>query len=311
MAAGGIGGLEEKLAADEVIVLDGATGTELEHRGAPMHSDCWCAMATMSHPDMLREIHEDYIAAGADLITANTFAGNRFMLEKAGLGDRFEEINGRAVEVALEARERADTSRRIAVAGSMSHMTPVTPGGDTRDPEVARQVKVAEESFVEMAGLLASAGVDMILMEMMSDPALAVPAVRAAAATGLPVWVGFSCRTDEAGNAVSWSRTDMPFADAAAEIMAAGGTVAGVMHSTINDTTPALEVLHAQWPGPVMAYPESGYFEMPNWRFVDIIPPEDFADQCLAWIEGGARIVGGCCGLGVEHIARLVERLQT
>lgn len=311
MVANGFGGIERKLAAGEVVVLDGATGTELEHRGAPMHSGVWCAMATMSHPDVLRQIHEDYIGAGADIITANTFAGTRFMLDSAGLGERFDEINKRAVEVAFEARERAGASRPIAVAGSMSHMTPVMPGKDTRDPEVARQVEAAEEGFAEMAGLLASAGVDMILMEMMSDPMLAVPAVRAAAATGLPVWVGFSCRTNEGGEPIAWSRTEIPFAEAAAEIMAAGGSVAGVMHSTVNDTTPALDVLHAQWPGPVMAYPESGYFAMPNWRFVDVISPDDFADQCLAWIEGGVRIVGGCCGLGVEHIARLVERLET
>jgi homocysteine S-methyltransferase len=96
--------------------------------------------------------------------------------------------------------------------------------------------------------------------------------------------------------------------------MARGGSVLAVMHSEIGDTGPAIEVAKRHWPGPLAAYPESGYFEMPNWRFVDVIAPEDFVTRAEAWLDQGVQILGGCCGLGPEHIrllrARLPARLE-
>jgi len=70
-----------------------------------------------------------------------------------------------------------------------------------------------------------------------------------------------------------------------------------------------LDEIRTVWDGPTGAYPESGYFIKPNWQFVDIIPPEDFADQALAWIGNGADLVGGCCGIGPAHIRALAARL--
>ena len=160
--------LQARLDAGGVVMIDGATGTELERRGADMDDACWCGRATLSHGDILRGIHEDYIRLGCDLVTANTFASGRAMLEPAGLGERFEEINRRAVEIALEARDRAAAGRPVAVAGSMSHMVPIAAGADRRDPESVPEAARAGAMFAEMAGLLADAGVDLILMEMMS-----------------------------------------------------------------------------------------------------------------------------------------------
>ena len=300
--------LESRLAEGGVVMIDGATGTELERRGAAMDVGCWCGRATLTHGEILRGIHEDYIRLGCELVTANTFASGRAMLDPAGLGERFEEINRRAVEIALEARERAAGGRSVAVAGSMSHMVPIAAGADRRDPKAVPEAARAEAMFVEMASLLADAGVDLILMEMMSDPDLAVPAVRAAAATGLPVWVGFSTRPGEGGTLVSWQRPDLPIAEVSPPVMAAGGSVAGIMHSEIEDTTAALEILKDAWNGLRMAYPESGHFEMPHWELGDL-SPEDFAARCLGWIGGGVQVVGGCCGVGVEHMATLADAL--
>ena len=85
------------LEAGKIIVIDGATGTELERRGAAMHDKAWCAMATLTDPELLRGVHEDYIRAGALVITANTFSTNRSMLKPAGLESHFEELIRRAV----------------------------------------------------------------------------------------------------------------------------------------------------------------------------------------------------------------------
>jgi S-methylmethionine-dependent homocysteine/selenocysteine methylase len=145
-----------------------------------------------------------------------------------------------------------------------------------------------------MAELLAEAGVDLILLEMMSDPDRARHIVPAALATGLPVWVGFTCKTDARGKLVAYRRPDLDFGEMVESVMALGGSVAGVMHSTVDDTTAALKVLPAHWTGPIM----------------DVIPPKDFAQQCLTWVEGGVQIIGGCCGITIDHIACMTAALR-
>jgi len=106
-----------------VVLLDGATGTELERRGAEMDPHSWCGAASKDNASLLSEIHSDYIDAGSRIITANTFASSRLMLEGAGLGDRVDEINTIAVKAALEARDRHPMAPEVVVAGSLSHMS--------------------------------------------------------------------------------------------------------------------------------------------------------------------------------------------
>ena len=301
--------IERRLEAGKIIVIDGATGTELERRGATMNDRAWCAMATLTDPALLRQVHEDYIRAGARVITANTFSTNRNMLEPAGLGSRFEELNRRAVELAHEARERTGTVERVAVAGSMSHQVPILEGADQRDAHAIPTPEVTEANFREMAELLAASGVDLILMEMMSDPELANPAIAAAVATGLPVWVGFSVRMAESGNPVAYVRQEQSAAEMLDMIPLDGIRVAGVMHSEVDTIAPMIELLKARWNGPLMAYPDSGYFKMPHWQFVDTLPVDDFVAYSRQWIAAGVQIVGGCCGLGVEHIEALTASL--
>ncbi len=111
--------LAARLGGGELILLDGATGTELQRRGVPMDAAAWSAAALVTHPQTVREVHEDYIRAGADVVTTNSFSTAWHQLEPAGLGDRFRELNARAVELARQARENA-ADRPVAVAGSIS-----------------------------------------------------------------------------------------------------------------------------------------------------------------------------------------------
>ena len=111
----------ECLNRGEVLLLDGGTGTELERRGVPMDSAAWCGTAALDHQDAIRDLHEEYIRCGADAIITNTFATHRPLLEAAGLGDQVGVIVRRAVEAALEARERAGCPG-VLVAGSLSTM---------------------------------------------------------------------------------------------------------------------------------------------------------------------------------------------
>lgn len=295
--------IERRLAADEVIVLDGATGTELERRGAPMHDEVWCGAATLSHGRLLRDIHEDYIRAGASVVVANTYGSNRIMLEPAGLGNEFETVNRRAVEIACEARDRAAGGDAVVVAGSMSHMLP-----QRHDPAGAPSPARAAECFAEMAETLAAAGADLIILEMMSNPDLARPAVAAALTTGLPVWIGYSARHGENGAPVPYLRRELDFSDMVRAVHSSAAKVQGVMHTNVDLTGPALAAMREVFDGPALAYPDSGYFEMPNWQFVDIVAPADLATAARGWIEEqGVRLVGGCCGLGVEHVEALAE----
>lgn len=82
------------------------------------------------------------------------------------------------------------------------------------------------------------------------------------------------------------------------------------MHSDVNVTGAALAAIQAGWDGPTGAYPESGSFSLPTWHFVDISPPDAFAEQAMAWVGQGAQLVGGCCGFGPAHIRALAERLH-
>lgn len=296
------GDVKRRLDAGEVVILDGATGTELERRGARMVSTAWCAPATIEHGDVLGQIHADYIAAGADVITANTFASARHLLARAGYGDRVEEINRRAVAIALQARDKAG-GRRVAVAGSLSHMMPMVDG----EPVVDRQRLPSDaeigESLHELAGFLKSAGCDLILLEMMYHPGRVRMALAAAMATGLPVWFGFSARRAADGSVVAFHHfEDLPIATITDLIPRTGIDAAGPMHSAVDVTEDALRATRTSFKGPLMAYPDSGHFEAPHWKFTGVIAPDAFGAACRRWKAAGAQVLGGCCGLGVEHV---------
>lgn len=295
--------LQARLDRGKVIILDGATGTELQRRGVPMHGFAWSAAALDTHPETVRAVHEDYIRAGADVIITNTFSTARHVLEPTGLGDRVRALNRRAVTLAQAARESAASGRPVAIAGSMSSFraegTPAKP---------------LEANYREQAELLAQAGVDLIALEMMYDVDLAAPAIRAALATGLPTWVGFSCDRAEDGTIQLLDGT--PFAAGLKQCLASlvdlplSGAAVTVMHTLTEDIAPALEIVRQHWSGPTGVYAHSGKWIDPNWQFVDMISPEDYLNAAQQWVDMGARIVGGCCGIGPEHIRLLKERLS-
>ena len=311
--------IAERLDEGRTVLLDGATGTELERRGVPMNGIAWSGLAVATDPGAVRKVHLDYIRAGAEVIITNTFATGRNMLRLAGEEDRTSDLNRQAARLALEAREEAGEAKGqdtdgswqaapdcVWVAGSISPMS-----GGLGD-EARSSAEFMRSDFEEQAGLLAESGVDFLILEMIRDIDFACVAIEAAIKTGLPVWVGFSCKeTSDGGiNLAPTLYEEISLARGVAAVMAEGGSLAAVMHSDVDITRPALEVVNSVWYGPTGAYPESGYFIKPNWKFVDIIPPADFTDRAVDWIGMGARAVGGCCGIGPQHILALSERLS-
>ena len=294
--------LERRLRDGGIVVLDGGTGTELERRGIPMDPEAWCGSAALENVETLEEIHRDYIAVGADVITANTYASSRLMLEQAGLADQFETINRAAIGAAMSAR-KACGEPGVLVAGSLSHRSPMEFGAAVPDPERRPSNVAPTESATELAGLLKDAGCDLIVLEMMYDPDKLDAAFSASASTGLPVWAGFSARRGPDGSVLAFlPDRDVPFAELLSVLKRYDVTAAGIMHSQANVTGDALAVLRGVFDGPLLAYPDSGHFRSPKWIFEDVLAPAEFKDFASGWIDAGVQIVGGCCGLTPAHI---------
>ena len=112
--------LQTRLAAKDVIILDGAVGTQLQKMGAPMSNLAWAATALQTHPSTERFMHENYIRAGVDIITVNSYSAARHNLVPLGLEDMVRELNLRAVVLAQEARDRRAKERPVYIAGSVS-----------------------------------------------------------------------------------------------------------------------------------------------------------------------------------------------
>jgi len=300
--------LSERIKNNEIILLDGAVSTEIQKRGVAMNSDVWSGIAHKGHPEIVRQVHEDYIGAGAQVITANTYSTARHVLESLDLGDEVRSINTEAVRLAQAARDRA-AKGETWIAGSMSSMAPFS-----SQQEVAAGEKVAD-NYQELAEILAEAGVDLIIAEMMRDAENARMVIEAALSTGLPVWIGYSAMMADDGESVmSWRwKSTLPtgdFGELVETLVPLGGEAAGIMHSQVRDTGPALEIIERHWSGPKLAYAETGRLEKPDWSFKEICMPNKYAEEIENWISTyGVQIVGGCCGTGPEHIRVLKERL--
>lgn len=318
--------LDETIAAGTTIVLDGATGTEIARLGGRMNDAAWCAEANLTHPDIVRTVHEEYIRAGADVITANTFATCRHVLAGAGLDQQTEAINLRAIELACEARANAAPGRPVWVAGSMSNMMAWIEGTISPDPRYLPSLEEEADNYREVADIFAEAGADILLLEMMSDIDRASLCLEAALTTGLPVWVGVSCSLLPDGSLIGWDisreeqgrladdhkpRTQLPLSEIIAGLTAIGGDVYGIMHSSIEATGPGLEALRELWDGPIMTYPETLLFDPAISRSALAVTatPEEFAAACRGWADSGVQIIGGCCGTTIEHIRALVAAL--
>jgi S-methylmethionine-dependent homocysteine/selenocysteine methylase len=291
--------LDRRLGAGALIVLDGGMGTEIQARGVPMDGEAWSAIANITHADIVRAIHEDYIRAGAEVVIANTFPAGAGALAAAGIEERLVEVNQAAVVLAQEARERTGEPG-VAVAGSLSDMA--LSGLISRGDDAIAAV----DAFRVQATALADAGVDLLVLEMMRSEAVAEPALQAAAGTGLPVWFGVSIGgIGSTGAPVTIDGTDV---SRLLELAQGRADAVLIMHTDIDVAGQALPILRRAWPGPLGAYPHVGEWTPPNWVFSEI-SPQAFADEVAPWVDDGAQVLGGCCGTGPAHIAALRNEL--
>lgn len=306
--------LRGRLAAGEVVIIDGGMGTQLQAEGVPMDEVAWSARANLEQPEVVQRVHEAYIRAGAQVIIANTFAASRAGLEPAGLGGRVAAANIGAVSAALKARE-AVADDPVVVAGSMSSFCPAAmePGEGSSQPagrplDDPRFPGLAD--FREQAQLLAEAGADLIALEMIAANGYGRAALQAAAETGLPVWLGItpSRRSDGSLGTPAGLGDGDSFDELLAALASPALAAVTVMHCDPEVIPDAIEITRRYFAGPIGAYAETGRWTPPNWIF-DGLTPSQYLQQAITWAERGAQLIGGCCGTGPRHIQALAERL--
>jgi len=332
--------LKGRLDRGDVVVLDGAIGTELQAMGVPMDPASWCGPGNYTHPATVRQMHERYIRAGADIITTNTFNTLRPALEASGYGELVREVNVRAVDAAIEARDRAAGDKPVYIAGSISCRIPIRDrktgtllGGTGYGYGASLSVEELRFHAREQAEILAESGVDFFLIEnLWADNESRAIAAEAAKSTGLPVWVAFTASlapdeetvrmdfADDRKYSVGlgmpmWTETwrtvdnDKTLGDAVGEIASLGPDVLGVFHSRLDDTTKALQVVLDEWSGPVLAYPDAGREDyLDTWQDASVIneeSAEELRREANEWVGMGVQVIGTCCGFGAEYIKAL------
>ena len=292
----------EVLRAGETILLDGATGSELENRGIKMDNS-WCATASLEF-DILKQIHKDYINAGAKIITTNTYASNRMILEVAGVEDKFEEINLTAINAAIQAREECGRDD-VLVAGSLSHQIPYEDAFRSQEEKDKYIKKLTPEyfqkSFDELAFFLADNGCDFILLELMYRPDRIDIIFDSASKVGLPVWAGFSSRNKDGLIALT-TDYEYSFKKMISNVKHHKLDAVGIMHCDISVIEESIKELKEVYNLPIMAYPEVAVFNFPHYDMSNVIQPNDYLVEAKKWKNAGAQIIGGCCGTTVEHI---------
>ncbi len=301
-----------RLASGRMLLLDGATGTELQRRGVDTSLPLWSARALLEAPDVLRAIHRDYAAAGADIITTNTFRTHRRTLARAGLGEGARALTPLAVKIAREVAQQGD--HEIFVAGSMS------PLEDCYSPQLVPPDGELWIEHAEMAHDLAQAGCDLLLVETMNTSREAVIAARCAATTGLPVCVSFVAGL----NGLPPDQVDEGAAhEALARVtLLSGESITGAVQAVqrlrpaviLINCVPlayidrAFDELRAAHRGPIGLYANVGHADdRIGWTLTDDVQPAAYAQHARYWMQRGAAIIGGCCGTTPDHIAALKD----
>ena len=287
--------LTARLTRGEIVLLDGALGTELERRGTSTRLPLWSGQGLLDAPERIRDIHKEYARAGADVLTAATFRTTPRTLGKLGLAAEADRLTTLAVALAREAIDEAGTNREHWVAGS------IAPLEDCYRPDLAPPPDVAEREHADQAARLRHAGADLILLETMNNVAEAVAAARGAKRCGLPFWVSFIAGGPD--SILSGERLE-----AAVDAVEAEGPDAVLVNCTpLDQLDSCLQILARSTRLPRGCYPNLGAPDLASgsWRFDPEATPSRFAAAAADWLRTGIQIIGGCCGTGPAHIASL------
>lgn len=285
-----MGGSFLERVAHEVLIGDGAIGTMLYAKGVAL--DANFEHLNLVRPQLVLDLHAEYLAAGAQVIETNTFGANYAKLSAIGIGGKVAEINRQGAILARRAAKRSD----IFVAGSMGPM------GRGKQEMSDDQVR---DSFRLQAAALAEGGVDLLILETFSELDELETALSAARETGLPVVANLAF--GEGSRLAGGIEAE----DAALRLAAAGASLVGAnCGAGPLELLATLKRMAAVTDLPLAAYPNSGFPEYVDGRYIYRTTPDYFAARAEEMVAAGAVLVGGCCGTTPEHIRVTAQRLK-
>ena len=297
------------------VILDGGLGTELEAQGADLRDALWSAKVLVEDPDRIREVHTAYFEAGADVAISASFQASFEGFAARGFDhDTAEGLLRRSVEVAQEARaawwhaRRADVRPFPLVAASVGPYGAVLGNGAEFTGDYDKDEDELVEFHVPRLEALAAAEPDLLACET-------IPSIVEARALGralervpdVPAWVSFSCRNAAQICDGTPFEEAIRVAEAGASVVAVGLNCTAPIHSE-----GLVRIAAGRTSKPVVAYPNRGAFwDAVRKGWVD--PPRQDARAPLRpaeWRAAGARLIGGCCGIGPSQIATIAQTLR-
>jgi S-methylmethionine-dependent homocysteine/selenocysteine methylase len=286
----------------ETLLLDGAMGTELERRGVNTNGPGWTSKAIIDHPDLIVQIHRDYIDAGAQIITANTFRTN----PRAHLKGKHtaEELTKRAIELAREAT-KASGKPDVLIAGS------IAPAMDSLPPQkVSLDDAALREEHGQMAGWIESSGADLILIETMNTVREAYLALVAAKQnTRLPIAVSL------VPGSTKQLISSTPLQDSVELLAKAGAEILMLNCQSLSIVTPMLGEFASLCSGAGVkwgVYPNASEIIEGKWQLVSH-EDHEFAAFAREARDNDVAIIGGCCGTTpgtTEAMATVLESMR-
>ncbi|HEX9872757.1 MAG TPA: bifunctional homocysteine S-methyltransferase/methylenetetrahydrofolate reductase [Deferrimonas sp.] len=277
--------------AEEVIIGDGAMGTLLYSRGVPL--DVNFEYLNLTSPQQVLQVHRDYAAAGARLLETNTFGANGAVLAAIGLEKKVGAINEAGARLAREA-----AGELCFVAGSVGPL--MRPRGEAQEiPPTQKEALLAEQMES-----LAQGGVDLFILETFASLADLELALGIAARLGLPAVAQMAFIED------GRTREGLSAEEAARRLTQAGATVLGAnCGSGPRELLKVLERMAGATDRPLSAFPNSGFPQYLDGRYIYLATPDYFAAMARDMAGAGASLIGGCCGTTPEHIRALAGAL--
>ena len=188
-------------------------------------------------------------------------------------------------------------AKDILIAGGISHWS-----WSGKHPNLEE----LKSNSREQSAIMKDAGADMIILEMMSNIERMQAVIEGVKHCGLPLWIGLSFEIDSEGNSLLYKSTQT-LSEAISSISNSDSDVICIMHTEVSDIDACLDVLDKTWEGPVGVYAHSGDYINGKWIYNSVINPEDYGIAAQRWINRGVCVIGGCCGIGPEHIYKLKE----
>ena len=324
---------KEKLKSNSKIFLDGGNGSEIAKLGGEM-SPAFSALASITSPEIVIKVHEKFIDAGCDLITANTFSSTRHNLESINRGAEVKKFIIQSLKLSRQAIKNKGKENSIGIAGSLSNFFSLKENEFVPNPKYIPSFKQEEQNYKEAAKILKEEGVDILILEMLLDIDHSKILLNAALETDLPVWVGLSSCISKFDNSVigrnfsAEKETSLIYDetkykeqpkfipddkivllnDIVKSLTNMGGDVYGIMHTWFVDAFEGLNIIKNNWNGPMMFYPEIHKFDTKSHKAIVTYSEEEFANECEKLIDNQIQIVGGCCGVTDKHLKKLIQR---